>query len=191
MKVRYKRTIKGIPLVLMCFLLLSINCKNPSSEEEEEAQVETSSEGLCIYLTNVERENGITDEKEVLDTAEMIGDPVLDYNEIVSYDTTSHIIDMSITRKKFFKRVTTIGKKNKGFLVTLDSAKLYIGWFCGAYSSIDRNNVVIMFDTVIEQLDTNQIRLKPGYPSEKHFTEPDPRENSRLFERLTEDGKAK
>ncbi|MFW5959766.1 MAG: hypothetical protein ACOCSE_01445 [Chitinivibrionales bacterium] len=190
MEVSYKRDIKGLNLVLMCFLLFSIHCKNPSSEEGE-AQGETSTEGLYIYLTDVEREDGVTNEKEVLDTAEMIGDPVLEYTEVVSYDTTSHIIDMSITRKDFFKRVTTIGEENEGFLVTLDSDKLYIGWFCGTYSSIERNNVVIMFDTVHEQLDSNQIRLKPGYPSDTCFTEPDPRENSRLFERLSEDGKAK
>jgi len=181
-------SIKSFKALITVFLIcvLTVSCDNPVSKEEEEKTVST--EGFCIYLTDVDREDGLTDQEDVLENSEMIGDPVLAYNEIISYDTMTHTIDMSITRKEFFKRVATIGENNEGFLVTLDSVKTYIGWFCGSYSSVPRDNVVIMFDTVIEDLDSNQIRLKLGYPDESQFTRPDPRDNKSIFERLKEDG---
>jgi hypothetical protein len=100
-------------------------------------------------------------------------------------------LNLTYSRDSFKSRIGQIGVYGKPFLVTLDSSKLYGGWFWTPISSIPCHRVVIEPDCLFDSLDTNEIRIKLGYPDENHFKGEDPRNNKEIFDRPIEDGKAK
>jgi len=146
---------------------------------------------LCIYSTELETTSDLTYQNFDIETAPLIDGPVIFYDDIISYDTTTHIIQLTIERDSLKKRIGQIGVYGKPFLITLDAAKMYGGWFWTPISSVPCHWVVIEPDCLFDTLATNEIRIKCGYPTEEHFKGVDPRNNKTIFARLVKDGKAK
>lgn len=107
-------------------------------------------EGLCIYPTEVEltdnylHQNYNIDSARIInyrhrnfniDSAYIINNPIITYNEIISYDTTLHILEMTISRESLKSRC----EYTKPFLITLDLEKMYGGWFWSPFSLISCN----------------------------------------------------
>jgi hypothetical protein len=141
-------------------------------------------EGLCVYPAVLKTDGAPVWDSYDLTLAEISGRPIVSYRDILSYDTVSHVLHLSVPRDSLhlFNRFGT------PFLVTLDSAKMYGGWFFADFASSVRNSVVIIADdfTVAE---SNAIRISLGYPDERFFTGADPRGNPSIIRRLIHDSK--
>lgn len=176
--------------LFVSILILIFSCNriedNPVSGNEHEEL----GEGLCIYPTNVEYTSESYQNFDI-ESAPIIDDPVISYDDIISYDTTFHILKLTYSRDSLKVKIGQIGVYGKPFLVTLDSSRIYGGWFWIPMSSIPCHWVVIEPECLFDSLETNEIRIKLGYPNEDHFKGEDPRNNSKIFDRLSEDGKAK
>ena len=147
-------------------------------------------EGLCIYLTKVEYTSDLSYQNFDIESVPILGNPIISYDDIISYDTTSHIVKLSFSRDSLKSKLGQIGVYGTPFLVILDSSKIYGGWFWTSLSSIPCHWVVIETDCLFDSLKTNEIRIILGYPNEDHFRGEDPRNNKKIFDRLVEDGKA-
>jgi len=181
------------PLSIILLLVFLIGCDriydiitNPEKKSDDR-----SDEGLCIYLTEIEHTSDLTYQFVDVQKVPIIGKPIISYNDIISYDTTAHILSLLYNRDSLENRIAPIGVYGKPFLVTLDSTKIYGGWFWTPISSIPCHWVVIEPDCLFDSLETNEIRLKLGYPNESYFKGIDPRNNKKIFDRLIKDGKAR
>ena len=180
--------LKFIYLIIILFLI-SIGCNRimntiMNSDESHEKLYE----GLCIYPTKIKYTSDLSYQKIIVEEAPLIGEPLIFYDDIVAYDTTSHILSLSYPRDSL---KINIGVYGEPFIVTLDSTKIYGGWFWTPISSIPCHWVVIQPNDPLDNLGTNEIRIKLGYPSEKHFWGKDPRNSRKIFDRLIKNGKAK
>ncbi len=170
-----------------CFLFMGIcivflSCSKNKTNPFTPAQ---AAEGLCIYpaVLSSSHQAG-TDEIDV-GRAEISGKPIVSYRQILSYDTATHVIRLSIPRDSLppFDYRTP-------FLVTLDSVKMYGGWFFANFFSSTCSWVVIIADD-FSVTDPNAIRIGLGYPNEGFFVGIDPRGNPAIIGRLARDGKIK
>ena len=146
-------------------------------------------EGLCIYPTKIQYTSDLSYQRINVEDAPIIGESIISYDDIISYDTTAHILSLSYPRDSLKINIKSV--YGEPFLVTLDSAKIYGGWFWTPASSIPCHWVVIEPDALFDSLATNEIRIKLGYPNEKHFQGEDPRNDRKIFDRLVMDGKAR
>jgi hypothetical protein len=183
---------KILPPIIFVFLLF-IGCDRIhdifSSSDNKFNNVKQ--EGLFIYPTKVEYTSDLSHQNFNIDSVYIGDDPIIFYNDIISYDTTSHILNLTYSRDSLKSKIGEIGIYGKSFLITLDSSKIYGGFFWAPYSSISCHWVVIEPDCLFDSLKTNEIRIKLGYPNENHFKGEDPRNNTEIFDRLIEDGKVK
>jgi hypothetical protein len=149
-------------------------------------------EGLCIYATKVGITSDLTYQAFNADTFPLIGEPIIAYDDIVTYDTINHIMELAYPRDSL--KIENINGTSVlygiPFIITLDSANMYGGWFWTSMSSIPCHWVVIEPDDLFDSLFANEIRIKFGYPNQDHARGEDPRNNSQIFERLVKDGKA-
>ena len=170
---------------LITCILLFVGCSIIKENDKDEI-----GEGLCIYPTEIEYSSDLSHHLIDYKTAPIIGSPIISYDDIVSYDTTKHILDLVYSRDSLKARIGMIGVLGSPFLITLDSQKNYGGWFWTPFSSIACHWVVILPDDIFG-LEINEIRIKLGYPTEEHFVGEDPRNNRQIFNRLVMDSKAK
>ena len=98
---------------------------------------------------------------------------------------------MTFSRDSLKNRIGQIEVYGKPFQITLDSLKMYGGWFWTPISSITCQWIVIEPDCLLNSLASNEIKIQRGYPPEDHFIGKDPRKNEKIFSRLVKDGKAK
>lgn len=183
---------KIIPSIIFFFFLF-IGCDRIHDilSNSDNKPNNVKGEGLFIYPAKVEYTADLSYQNFNIDGVNIINDPIIIYNDIISYDTTSHILNLTYSRDSLKRKIGEIGVSGKPFLVTLDSSIIYGGWFWTPSSSIPCHWVVIEPDCVFDSLKTNEIRIKLGYPNENHFIGEDPRNNREIFNRLIEDGKVK
>lgn len=185
--------IQKILLPATLVILFFIGCDRildiPSNSDIKSNHVK--GEGLYIYPTKVEYTSDLSYQNFDIENVSIIDNPIISYDDIISYDTTSHILKLTYSRDSLKSKIGQIGVYGKSFLVTLDSSKIYGGWFWTPISSIPCHWVVIEPDCSFDSLKLNEIRIKLGYPNEDHFKGEDPRSNKEIFNRLIVDGKAK
>ena len=177
-------------MILLLFLIGCDGIYNIITSPEMNSN-DRSNEGFCIYPTEIEYSSDLTYQVIDVNKASIIDKPIVAYNDILSYDTTAHILNLSYNRDSLESKIGEIGVYGRPFLVTLDRSKLYGGWFWTPISSIPCHWVVIEPDCLFDSLKANEIRIKLGYPNEKQFKGVDPRNNRNLFDRLIKDGKVK
>lgn len=183
---------KILPLTFLMFFL-SMGCNRicdilwNSDDKPDDAK----GEGLCIYPTEVEYTSDLSYQNFDIESAPIMDHPIISYDDIISYDTTSHILNLTYSRDSLKRKIGQIGVYGEPFLVTLDLTKIYGGWFWTPISSITCHWVAIEPDDLFDSLATNEIRIKLGYPTEDHFMGDDPRNNPQIMNRLVLDGKAK
>lgn len=152
----------------------------------------TKGEGLCIYPTEVEHTADLRYQNFHIESAGIIDGPIVSYNEIVSYDTASHVIELAFSRDSLRSRLGGVSVYGKPFLITLDSEKIYGGWFWSSVSSVPCDWVVInIYPLSSDSLKANEIKISLGYPGENFFQGEDPRKNKNIIDRLIKDGKVK
>jgi len=80
-------------------------------------------EGLCIYPAVLKTDGAPLEDSFDLNLAEIAGKSIVSYRDILTYDTVSHVLHLSIPRDSLhlFNRFGT------PFLVTLDSEMLLLG----------------------------------------------------------------
>ncbi len=185
--------IQRLLLPIIFVILFFIGCDRildiPSNSDNKSNNLK--GKGLCVYPTKVEYTSDLSYQNFDIESALIIDNKIISYDDIISYDTTSHILNLTYSRDSLKSKIGQIGVYGKPFLVTLDSSKIYGGWFWTPISSIPCHWVVIEPDCLFDSLKTNEIRIKLGYPNEDHFKGEDPRNNKEIFNRLIEDGKAK
>ena len=148
-------------------------------------------DGLCIYPTIVEHTADLTYQNFDIENVPLLNKPIISYDDIICYDTTSHIVTLTYSRDSLINKLGQIDVYGNPFLVTLDSSKIYGGWFWTPVSSIPCHWVVIEPNSLFDTLKTNEIRIKLGYPDENEFMGEDPRNNKEIFDSLILDGKVK
>jgi hypothetical protein len=116
-------------------------------------------------------------------------EPFIAYNEILTYDTAKHILELTIDHDEIEKRINGYGKQ---FVVSLDDIRKYSGLLIPITSSIVYSTITIIqphYD--LDSLQSNQIKISLGYPNESYFVGQDLRLSDDIVERLKQDNKIK
>lgn len=179
------------PIIIFFFLFIGCDQVHDILSNSDNKPNNVKGEGLFIYQAKVEYTADLSSQNFNIDGVNIINEPIIIYNDIISYDTTSHILNLTYSRDSLKRKIGEIGVSGKPFLVTLDSSIIYGGWFWTPLSSIPCHWVVIEPDCLFDSPKTNEIRIRLGYPNENHFIGEDPRNNREIFDRLIEDGKVK
>ena len=110
--------------------------------------------------------------------------PVLSVNDIVSYASATHVIQLEPSISALLDVLELPGRP---FVVTVDRNPIYAGAFMAAYFSRTYDGVVILWPPMDGSIDTITIQL--GYPGEDFFSGEDPRSDARILESLRQAGK--
>lgn len=115
--------------------------------------------------------------------------PFIAYNEIQLYDTTNHILDLTIDHETIMDRIKGYGRQ---FVVVLDDKRQYSGLLISRTSSIIYPDITIISPTFsLDSLQSNQIKISLGYPNASYFDGEDLRLTKAIVDRLKQDNKIK
>jgi len=149
----------------------------------------TSSEidGFAIYLLSQDI-SALDTLKMDIDQLLLEDEPLISDEDIISYQRTNHIIELSPAAYRRFQGEFPQPVKVAGipFVVCVGSQRIYSGALWSPASSVSYDGVVILqpFDS-----DGTTIQLNLGYPEPKAFTGLDPRGDSRIVRALEQAGK--
>jgi len=165
---------------LICMILISCEKNNVENETEP-------GNGFEIYLTeklyayNFEIDYSIVD----FDTISLIKEPILRYNDLLSYDTATHKLTLGISHDSL--KIGDAGVYGRMFVVTIDKEPIYCGFKWTVISSIPCNWIFIEEPYQdLDNLNDNEIII--SYSNEQSI---DPRLDIRIINRLEKDGKIK
>ena len=117
-------------------------------------------------------------------------EPILSGNDIVSYDKTSHSMELTQTAFTRIQQIFPMPVKVNGipFVVCVGKQRIYTGAFWTPVSSLSFDGVVIM-----QPFDAKEttIQISLGYPVPKVFTGNDPRADPRIIKAFEQDKKLK
>jgi hypothetical protein len=122
---------KGRIILLLVFSALLFNCSNSTSPVIQDSE-------LGIYLLKDTLINSKDAMEIALESLELQSDPILDIEDIISYNWVEHIIKVSSIN---FEKVKSIKNKIKStyglpFVVAVGKDKIYLGNFFPLYSSL-------------------------------------------------------
>ena len=131
--------------------------------------------------------NGVTFSKimSITPPYELVSN-IVDYKDIIKYDSTEHIFVLSNIAKERISKVEYPVTPTP-FAIALEGNVIYIANFIPGYSSISCETCI----TIEPYSADNQFRVNLGYPGSDYFTGPDPRNDSRLIARFMTDNKLK
>jgi len=168
---------KTLLLLLIVFALSFSGCKT------------TKKDNFAIYL--IAQDIPATELSQI-DIGQLVleTESVLSSDDIVSYDKTSHDIELTQAAFSRIQQIFPLPVKVDGipFVVCVGKERIYTGAFWTSLSSISYDGVVIMqsFDS-----DKTIIQIALGYPAPDAFTGNDPRADPRIMKTLEQDGKLK
>ena len=110
------------------------------------------------------------------------GELVISDREIVSYNKTSHEIELTEAGVAKIEGLQ-VPVNGTGFVVKVEGEEIYRGAFWTPISSLPYNGVVI--ETVVTD---DSVKIEAGYPSSQ-FQGEDPRDNPKIFDYLSRLGK--
>ena len=142
-------------------------------------------EGIEIYLTKIPMTNDYTINysKINLDTLSLLETPLLLYDDIKTYEKSSHMLSLNISSEKLNVPITSV--YGRMFVVTLNKVPIYCGFKWPLISSATCSYVFIVDPLEeVDGLESNQIQIQFTNPK---FT--DPRSDPRILDRLRKDGK--
>jgi len=168
--------LKKLSLLLIIFYALTSSACQPSKED-----------GFAIYLL---AQKIPATELTQIDINQLILEtkPIISKDDIISYDKTDHIIELTQTAYTRIQQIFPIPVNGIPFVVCTGNERIYTGAFWIPISSISYDGVVIM--QPFNAIDTS-IQITLGYPGPEFFTGNDPRADSRIMKALKEDGKLK
>jgi hypothetical protein len=125
-----------------------------------------------------------------LGALELQDDPLLSVEDIITYDASSHEIELTAAAYSRLQQLfpTPVDVDGIPFVVTVGAERIYGGALWTPLSSLSFDGVIIPqpFDT-----DRQVIALVLGYPSPEVFSGRDPRGDGRILEALRAAGKIK
>ncbi len=148
---------------------------------------------LCCFSNSCNKENsnpelsGVTFSKikGITPPYELVSN-IVDYIDIIKYDSTDHIFILSDKAKERIKKVEYLVTPTP-FAIALDGKVIYIANFIPGYSSMSCETCI----TIEPYSADNQFMVNLGYPGSDFFSGPDPRNDSRLISRFRTDNKLK
>ena len=116
--------------------------------------------------------------------------PIISSNEIVSYDKTSHSMELTQAAFTRVQQIFPIPVEIDGipFVVCVGKERIYAGAFWAPRSAINYDGVVIMQPFSAEK---TIIQITLGYPVSEVFTGNDPRADPRIIKALEQEKKLK
>jgi hypothetical protein len=174
---------RGIAAALFLIVATSIFISGCSqSAVPEEKRTDGEGEGFAIYLT---KDNIPPSQMAMLSHVEIVDEPVIGIDDIVSYNAVTHEIELT---QDGFSKVTgqAIPTSGTSFLVCIDKSPVYWGAFWVSYSSLSFDGIVIEKPFSGEN---SVITIKPGYPSLSSYSGKDPRDNIDIMKSLNNAGK--
>ena len=116
--------------------------------------------------------------------------PIISSDDIVSYDKTSHSIELTQTAFTRIQQIFPVPVELDGipFVVCVGKERIYAGAFWTPRSAINYDGVVIMQSF---GADKTIIQIALGYPVSEVFTGIDPRADPRIMKALEQNKKLK
>ena len=96
----YNSLIKKILQCAVYVILFFSGCSEilDHSSDTRNKPINIKGEGLCIYPTEVEYTSDLTYQNFDIEKAPIAGSSIVSYDDIISYDTTMHIIKLACPR---------------------------------------------------------------------------------------------
>ena len=170
-------------------LIMPSSCSKPSNESytatlTKETVSSTQNEGFAIYLT---KGNIPPSQMEALSHVDLVDQPVIGLDDIVSYNSTNHQITIT---ENGMKNITSlqVPTSGKSFLVCVNKSPIYWGAFWTPISSQSFNGVTIEIPLLSGQA-TRTISINLGYPAASFYRGKDPRNNPVVLDSLRQAGK--
>jgi hypothetical protein len=136
---------------------------------------------FAIYLP---AEDLTMDDMVDLSQVELSEIPVISSDDIVAYDSATHVIELNPSMAVLLDALELPGRP---FVVTVGRTPIYAGAFMAAFFSRSYDGVVILWPPMDGSIDTITIQL--GYPGSDFFSGEDPRSDARIIESLRQAGK--
>ena len=180
------KTLKFQPtilVVLSLITLIQISCTDESNIDS------INTNKFEIYMTKDQISyNGSIDYSQInLDTIDLGDTPLLTMDDIESYDTVNHIINLKKSKDNLdFPSPRVFGQM---FVVLVDKNPKYCGFFWSIMSSVPCNWIFIEDPIELNGLTKYQIQINAGYPNFSHFHGNDPRNNSIILSSFSNLGK--
>jgi hypothetical protein len=173
-----RRTLlKKTPLLIIILAFVFSGCQSAQKDH------------FAIYLL---KEDIPTTELSQVDIGQLVleGEPILSGDDIVSYDKTSHSMELTQTAFTRLQHMFPMPVKVNGipFVVCVGKQRIYTGAFWTPLSSLSFDGVVIM-----QPFDAREttIQISLGYPVPVVFTGNDPRADPRIIRAFEQDEKLK
>lgn len=113
-----------------------------------------------------------------------LGGSIVNYNEILAYDSAKHIFLLSdIAGKRIRKEKYPVSPLP--FAIAVDGELIYIANFIPGYSSMSCSDCI----TIEPYSYDNKYRVELGYPGPGYFKGIDPRNDNKIISRFKKDNK--
>jgi len=166
---------------LIFILILSIAVVSFSCRKSSEEPVSGN-----IYFYLLDSYDTKSNSCEILkNTVQLANLPLIEYDDIISYNTLSHSFSISEQAKNVIQELEH-SVSGLAFALTNDSKIIYTGYFWPAFSSLCCDWITI--DPLRLEYD-GQLRVDFGYPTADFWNNGDPRNDSVLLNILRRDNK--
>jgi hypothetical protein len=172
-----KTLLKKTPLLIIILAFAISGCRSAQKDD------------FAIYLLKQEVPAAELSQADI-DQLVLEGEPILSGKDIVSYDKTSHRMELTQTALTRIQQIFPMPVRVSGipFVVCVGKERIYTGAFWTPLSSLSFDGVVIM-----QPLDAREttIQISLGYPVSNVFTGNDPRADPRIIKAFEQDKKLK
>ena len=162
-------------ILALALLLVAAGCTMPEDELPE-------GEGFAIYLL---AEDIPKSEMPPLSDVELADEPFISLEDIVSYQQTTHEIELTVTAIEKFSGLD-VPTSGKVFVVCVNREPIYWGAFWSWISSELYPGVTAY---VYPFITLNTIQLRFGYSNMEGFDGEDPRSDPRIMQSLEQAGR--
>lgn len=101
-----------------------------------------------------------------ISSMEIEKEPFITYDDIVWYDSSEHVMKLSISVDSIFNYGNSMDYR--GFIACLDTVKLFYGIFYSPIHSMPNSNIVITLPCDNIQV-SNRLQIIEGYPNSDYY----------------------
>jgi hypothetical protein len=160
-------------VVGIVFIIALISCEKDSGY------------GIEIYLLT-DYQKGTSSSEIIAGSETLSKNPIIYYNEIISYDSTDHYFQIAKTKAQELNQEKW-SVAGTAFSLTINKSIIYSGYFMPGYSSLGLNWIAIDPLSI-----DSKIRVSLGYPGDWiQLANRDPRNDNRIISFLKKDNKLK
>jgi hypothetical protein len=144
------------PFILFVFSPLLLVCCNIDNEEGYNGN------NFGIYLSK----DSVIRTDINISTLEVENEPFIEYDDIIWYDSSEHIMRVSISIDSIFTYKDNMDYR--GFIAYLDTVKLFYGIFYSPIHSVGNPNIVITLPCDNIPI-SNRLKIYEGYPNSDYY----------------------